>query len=133
MSHKEILITELTPVLNQQKYKKNKQTWYKDKGELFIVFNIQNSHWNIDDYYINLGVFIKALEEDRNITLSKCHIIERVDPIVNGVYLHSGQVLKIIDLFEEWYGTKDKLKEKALTNKLPLQTSIRAISFLTTI
>lgn len=43
MTNKQKLIEDLTPLLKERGYRKQKQTWYRQGTDLVIVFNIQNS------------------------------------------------------------------------------------------
>lgn len=44
------------------------------------MFNVQTSQWDSDDYYINLGICIRALEERLDPPEYRCHVRRRVSP-----------------------------------------------------
>ena len=74
------MINDLRPLLKDRGYKKIRQNWYRDDDDLIIVFNIQNSYYDKDDYYINLGIIIKQIAADgEGICLSNCHLQQRID------------------------------------------------------
>lgn len=132
MEQKQVLINELIPLMKTKKYNKKRQTWYKDNSDLIIVFNIQNSSFG-DDYYINLGVIIKKLlHENKSICFSKCHIQERIpEKDKYGKYYNAKDLIKILELWEQWYGTLDVLRQKAVQAKLPQYCTAEAKTFLT--
>ncbi len=53
---KEILLEYLKEQFKKSGFKKTKQTWYKDDGELIYVFNVQNSQYGSDTFYFNIGL-----------------------------------------------------------------------------
>ena len=134
MEQKKQLINDLTVLLKAKKYKKKKQTWYKENDDLIVVFNVQNSCYS-DDYYINLGIMLKNLrKEHRGICITNCDIQERV-PEKNkyGRYVDAEVLIQALELWEKWYGEIKSLRIKALEGKLPFQSTQEAISFLTTV
>ena len=136
MNDKEKLITEIIPILKKEKYIKNKQTWHKENDDLVIIFNIQNSQYDKNMYYINLGIIIKKIymQEYKGYCLSACHVIERIEKETNKGYIFTAEdCINILKMWEDWYGTLPKLREKAMLNKLPYQTLGYARTFLTTI
>lgn len=75
MTNKQKLIEDLTPLLKERGYRKQKQTWYRQGTDLVIVFNIQNSAYDEEGFYINLGIIIKKLMgEHDGICLTNCQI-----------------------------------------------------------
>ena len=135
MGSKQTLIESLSPMLKEKGYKKAKQTWHKQDSDLIIVFNIQNSSYDKEDYYINLGIIIKKLMgEHTGICLTNCQIQYRV-PTTNekGVALSPETLLNILNLWEQWYGNLPSLRKKAGEGKLPIYSTGEALSFLTTV
>lgn len=133
MSQKQELIAELIPLLREKGYKKKSHTWYKENSDLVIVFNIQHSNYSKDEYYIILGISIKALKKSKGICLN-CDITQSV-PSKNekGVFVSSATLIKILDLWEEWYGNLANLRRKAVEGKLPICSTGEAITFLTSV
>ena len=133
MNNKEKIIEELIPLLKKEGYLKRRQTWYKESDDLVIVFNVQNSQYDRDAYYVNLGIIIKKIETQdyKTYCLDACHIVERVAN--NGHIFTAEEYISILRKWEEWYGTLPKLREKAIENRLPRQTWGYARTFLTTL
>lgn len=134
LNNKTKLILDLTTLMSEKKYKKNKQTWHKDNSELIIVFNIQNSCYS-DDYYVNLGIIIKPLmHKQTGISLSNCHLQQRVPSQNNaGKKLTAQELIRILELWEQWYGDLKSLRNNAIEGKLPHMCTIEAKTFLRTV
>ncbi|POY34671.1 hypothetical protein C3K47_19170 [Solitalea longa] len=77
----EAVKTYLKPTLKNQGYSLNGQIWWKDKGDFFIIINLQNFSWNSKecvDFCFNIGIALKATMDEkslkkpayRNITIS---------------------------------------------------------------
>ena len=134
MEQRQELVRELTSLMKERKYKKKKQTWYKEGSDLIIIFNVQNSCYG-ENYYINLGIIIKKLmKEQGGICLSNCHIQERVNEKDRyGRYLTAQSLMLVLDLWEQWYGNLSTLRIKAVEGKLPHYSTAEARTFLTTV
>lgn len=135
MGGKQDLIKSLTPLLKEKGYKKIRQTWRKPGPDLTIVFNIQNSYYDKEDFYINLGIVInKLMEEHEGTCITNCQIQQRVPTTdKNGTILSPEILLDILDLWEQWYGNLHSLRIKAIEGKLPLFSTGQAVSYLTTV
>jgi hypothetical protein len=64
--------TYLKPTLKKFGYLTSGETWWKDKGEFFILINLQNFSWNTKDnvdFCFNIGVALKVTmnEEDKQL------------------------------------------------------------------
>ena len=73
---KQEMIEYLRVYLKQRGYKKQKQTWHRiNQDRVYVIVNVQNSQWDRETYYINLGAGI-----DRQSTLKSLHrsILEKV-------------------------------------------------------
>jgi hypothetical protein len=60
----EFIRTYLKPTLKSYGFKNKGQTWWEDKGEFFILINLQNFSWNsIDsvDFCFNMGIILKTI------------------------------------------------------------------------
>ncbi len=68
----------LSPLLRERGFKKSSMTWRKDQGESVAVLNVQRSQWDKADYYVNLGLYFRALGEDKSPTENKCHVRVRL-------------------------------------------------------
>lgn len=135
MTNKQKLIEDLTPLLKERGYRKQKQTWYRQGTDLVIVFNIQNSAYDEEGFYINLGIIIKKLMgEHDGICLTNCQIRQRISgQNERRTLLTAEKLMKVLDLWEQWYGNLPGLRQKALEGKLPIESESRAVSFLTTV
>ena len=135
MGRKQELIDEIKPLLKEKGYKKVRQTWYKDDGTLIVVFNIQSSYYDKDDYYINLGVIIKALAEDgASASLTNCHLQQRIEAENDkGEFLTAEKFVRVLELWEQWYGNLKSLHIRALEGKFPMFCTAKAKSYLTTV
>jgi len=71
----------LKPVLKDAGYKKKGATWHCQDEEFVRVLNIQGSQWSTS-FYLNLGIYIRALGDESTPTEYKCHIRQRIDGIV---------------------------------------------------
>ena len=133
MIKKQTLINDLRPLLKDRGYKKIRQNWYRDDDDLIIVFNIQNSYYDKDDYYINLGIIIKQIAADgEGICLSNCHLQQRIDAKNDkGEFLTAEKYMRVLDLWEQWYGSLKNLRIRALEGKFPMICSAQAKTFLT--
>lgn len=127
---KETLISEITPQLKAMGYKKRNSTWIKQsdpEAELFVVLNIQGSQYDKNDYYVNLGVYIKALGQKSTPTcITDCQMQERITVDINSSELFR----KIIEKWEDIYGLYARVYDKALENDLPKLTDKRLYSYL---
>src|SRR3989337_1174480 len=54
------LLEALKILLKENRFKKKANRWYYHADETILVVNLQKSYYG-DQYYINLGVWIKAL------------------------------------------------------------------------
>jgi hypothetical protein len=64
---KEFIKTYLKPILKEHGYKTSGQTWWKDKGDFFIV-NLQNSSFNSKEelsFCLNIGVALTEKLADK--------------------------------------------------------------------
>jgi len=62
---KQEMVEYLRGYLKQRGYKKQKQTWHRINQDcVYVIVNVQNSQWDRETYYINLGADI-----DRQSTL----------------------------------------------------------------
>ena len=65
----EFIKTYLKPALKSFGYLTSVQTWWKDKGDFFILINLQNFSWNSRDnvdFCFNIGIVLKATMKDPN-------------------------------------------------------------------
>lgn len=53
---KEMLLDYFKEQFKLNGFKKSKQTWYKDDGQIIYMFNAQNSQYGKDLFYFNIGL-----------------------------------------------------------------------------
>jgi hypothetical protein len=78
---KKKLETALAPVLKAAGYRKRARTWHREWTDTLTVFNIQKSQWS-DQFYLNCGIYLKALGDAQHPPEYECHIRERMDQLV---------------------------------------------------
>ena len=71
----------LAPTLKQRGFKKSGATWRKESGESIGVLNLQGSQWG-PSFYINLGVYFRALGDRDQPTEYDCHVRTRLSELV---------------------------------------------------
>lgn len=64
--------------MKERRFRKSGPTWHRDQQELIQVVNIQKSQWG-DQFYINLGIYLKKLGTETRPTHYRCHIRFRID------------------------------------------------------
>ena len=127
------LIKALEKPLKDLGYKKKRYVWYKDKGSLTVVFSVQRSQFGRELWYYNFGVGINALSDEAINTVSKCHITERLDMKIKGKALTPDVLAKAVSKWENEYGDIAALRARALENRLPAASSLRAVTYLTSV
>jgi hypothetical protein len=55
-------------------------SWFRTLGEVTQVINLQRSRWG-EQYYINLGVLIRAIDDRPFPRPSECHVIARLSSL----------------------------------------------------
>lgn len=68
--------------LRDQGFKKASGSWYSDRPETVLVANLQKSQYG-SSYYINLGVWLKAIGEVAAPKEHHCHVRIRLESIVS--------------------------------------------------
>jgi hypothetical protein len=66
------LVTAIDGVLKPD-YSRKGSTWRRDYGEIIAVVNLQKSGFG-DDFYLNLGVYLKDVGDASTPTEAQCHI-----------------------------------------------------------
>lgn len=57
---------------------KKGQSWYLDGRDAIVVFNLQKSDW-ADEYFINIGIWLKALGQAEYPDVNDCHLSFRLE------------------------------------------------------
>jgi hypothetical protein len=66
------------PLLKSHCFKKSGATWRREQAESIAVFNVQESSWGGGAYYVNLGVFFRAIGTEVAPTENRCHVQVRL-------------------------------------------------------
>jgi len=74
----EQFIDELAPLLKEHGFKKERLNWRKGHGPSIAVLNVQVSPWGDRSYYVNVGVYLKALGTEARPTHNRCHVQQRL-------------------------------------------------------
>lgn len=133
MSKKQELIAKLIPLLKEKGYKKKSSTWYKETPDLVILFHIQHSNYSQDEYSIILGIAIKAIKNNKGLSLTGDITHEISSKNEKGEFLSSETLIRILEFWEQQFGNLIELRKKAVEGKLPICSSGKAITFLTTV
>jgi hypothetical protein len=73
----------VSEVLCDLGFKKRGRSWYRVTDETVQVTNLQRSQWG-EQYYLNFGILIRALDETRSPRPSQCHFVARLAMLVSG-------------------------------------------------
>jgi hypothetical protein len=76
---KEEIILQLKPLFKVAGFKKIRSTWYKLTYDLIFVFSVQVSLYG-PEYYIYLGIIIRALWDEDKPHIYDCHIGSGIAP-----------------------------------------------------
>ncbi len=124
------LVNAISAKAKAFRYKKSRLTWYKDKNKLTVVLSIERSQFDPKLWYYNYGICLHEQSNGKHHSLSACQIRYRVDCTVT---LDSSAVLSLLEKWESMYGDIGLLRICAVQGKLPLQTSLDAICYLTSV
>lgn len=114
--------------LKEMGYKKHNYTWVKkNDDEICIIVNFQRSQYG-GSFYMNLGIYINSLgiKQFPNICLADCQMQERINITREKPELF----IQIVKKWEEWYGSYELIREKALSRKMPMMTDKRVYTYL---
>ncbi len=75
----ETFCSAIAPILKASGFKKRRLNWRKDQGASIAVFNVQISAWGDRSYYLNVGVYLKALGAESAPPHNHCHVQERLN------------------------------------------------------
>lgn len=114
-------------------YKKAGLTWYKDKADLTVILSIQKSQFDTKTWYYNYGICLHGISSEKYHILNACQIRYTVDCVPDGVALNSDDVISLLEKWEDMYGNLKLLRIRAVQGKLPIQSTLDAIRYLTTV
>ena len=77
---KQEMIEYLRVYLKQRGYKKQKQNWYRiNQDGVYVIVNVQNSQWDRETYYINLGAGIDRQSTMKSFSFGNGNFLYRMD------------------------------------------------------
>ena len=77
---KEQIVTAIARTLKANGFKKKGATWHRQQGEFIQALNVQGSQWS-KSFYLNLGIYLCALGDNKTPTEYRCHIRNRVEDV----------------------------------------------------
>jgi hypothetical protein len=60
-------------------FKKQRLNWHIDLPGSIAVLNVQVSPWGDGSYYINVGIYLKAIGDESNPPHNRCHVQQRLE------------------------------------------------------
>ena len=77
---KQEMIEYLRVYLKQRGYKKQKQNWHRiNQDGVYVIVNVQNSQWDRETYYINLGAGIDRQSTMKSFSFGNGNFLYRMD------------------------------------------------------
>lgn len=73
---------------------KKSETWYLPGEEIIGVVNLQKSQYG-RQYYINVGLWLRALSDARYPREQQCHVRTRIEQVFEGMELHIESLLDL--------------------------------------
>ncbi len=73
---------QLAPTMKARGYRKTGATWHRSFDKLIQVFNIQKSQWG-NQFYLNVGVYLRDLGDELNPTEYRCHVRCRAEHLLS--------------------------------------------------
>lgn len=77
---KQEMVEYLRGYLKQRGYKKQKQNWHRiNRDGVYVIVNVQNSQWDRETYYINLGAGIDRQGTMKSFSFGNGNFLYRMD------------------------------------------------------
>ena len=77
---KQEMVEYLRVYLKQRRYKKQKQNWHRiNRDGVYVIVNVQNSQWDRETYYINLGAGIDRQSTMKSFSFGNGNFLYRMD------------------------------------------------------
>jgi hypothetical protein len=80
MKPQDLIVSEFGPVFKDAGFRKQRATWRRVNTETIFVVNLQRSRWG-DNFYVNLGVHLRMLEEAPDPAHNECHLSCRAEAV----------------------------------------------------
>ena len=116
--------------MRQQGFRKKKLTWYKNQEDVTIVFNIQKSQYSNDIWYYNYGIGINDFYPKQITDIQKCDICYRFEQALNHQIITADDLVRILQIWVDQYGSLEKLISQAHKGKLPAMTTKKCSEYL---
>lgn len=113
---------QLAPALKSRGFRKRRLTWCKAKEDTTVLFHIQRSQWSRDVWYYIFGTTVNAYTDRPVTSCDHNHIQTRCDSSLNGSVLTAEQVLKLIDAWDESYGSTALVCKHLVAGTIPLES-----------
>jgi len=104
MEKKELLELLTKNFKNDGFFKKNK-TWHKAIKDVTLVCDVQVSQWNNNDFYINIGIIVRKLDDIHPISTGNLHLWDRIDQ------KKQLTIDKVYSSIQEWFSHYDTLEK----------------------
>jgi len=75
-----VLEQAIARVLRPLGYTRRGSTWHRVRDEVVSVVNLQKSQWG-EDWYLNLGVYLKSVGDEARPPEARCHIRCRAESL----------------------------------------------------
>jgi hypothetical protein len=114
--------------MKKEGFLKDKNNWRKELNDIILLFNIQGSSYDKNDFYVNLGIFFKDLKDKKKPAVSDCHIIQRAE--IKGSdekYLVAYSIIWL-----KRYDTVKKIYFSYINGELTANMTVDAKKYLTT-
>ena len=116
--------------MRQQGFHKKKLTWYKNLGDVTIVFNIQKSQYSNDIWHYYYGIGINDFYSKQIADIRKCDICYRFEQALNNRVLTADDLVQTLQICIDQYGSIEKLISQAHKGKLPAMTTKKCKEYL---
>jgi hypothetical protein len=83
MIDKKTFKQSIATTLENANFVKRGQSWYLDGEDAIIVLNLQKNDWD-EEYFINIGMWLKALGDADYPQENKCHLSYRAERLFPG-------------------------------------------------
>ena len=130
MKQLETIVDEITSLLKETEYRKNRFSWYKVKDPLTVVLSIQKSQYDSDTWYYYFGICLHEIAGSNSKTISNCQIRYRVNNAADGVLLTAESIVHLLNRWDSMYGDLTQLRIHAIQGNLPIQSKVQAIRYL---
>lgn len=127
------VVDALRVEIKKKGYKKNRLSWYKIKDGLTLVFSIQKSQYSMDTWFYSFGICVHEIATGSKTSIDGCQIKYRMDNVINGESVPIESIILLLDRWESMYGDLGQLHVSAVQGKLPMQSTLKAIRYLSSV